>query len=356
MSSQAKINVYMERHRIGPLFEDLMNKVLRDMPEEPMIYLLRTMYKKAGMEIPQGIRYGGLRKSTVELTRGNSPERPARSAQDSEEQFTSPPYRGPGGHHKVNRTRMTEEELLAAESLSSSRRTQNPKASSVGPELSGTASVNPDPFSSWQEQNEFEAEEEEEEFESVSQVTGPRQPVWKLPGAEANTNPGTSIPLRPAFSDDTPSQHSKRFADKSLYATTPGPSSDRAVKNAEDLSATAKTWSEGANRVSFDESPDDPPTSRSLQSGASSGGWHIPDDTDLASGYDWNQPHRRPIPIPSIQKLSSIFYLFTAIFTFLFPICTALSQGRKTEWVYEDLCLTQSVCHTQLSGPHAEGS
>ncbi|GFN89465.1 hypothetical protein PoB_001597100 [Plakobranchus ocellatus] len=76
---------------------------------------------------------------------------------------------------------------------------------------------------------------------------------------------------------------------RSLYATTPGPSSDRAVKNAEDLSATAKTWSEGANIVSFDESPDDPPTSRSLRSGASSGGWHIPDDTDLASGYDWNQ-------------------------------------------------------------------
>lgn len=29
-----------------------MNKILRDMPEEPMIYLLRAMYKKAGMEIP----------------------------------------------------------------------------------------------------------------------------------------------------------------------------------------------------------------------------------------------------------------------------------------------------------------
>ena len=33
--------------------QDLMNRVLRDMPEEPMVYLLRTLYKKAGMEIPQ---------------------------------------------------------------------------------------------------------------------------------------------------------------------------------------------------------------------------------------------------------------------------------------------------------------
>ena len=30
-----------------------MNRVLRDMPEEPMVYLLRTIYKKAGIEIPQ---------------------------------------------------------------------------------------------------------------------------------------------------------------------------------------------------------------------------------------------------------------------------------------------------------------
>lgn len=30
-----------------------MNKVLRDMPEEPIIYILRTLYKKSGIEIPQ---------------------------------------------------------------------------------------------------------------------------------------------------------------------------------------------------------------------------------------------------------------------------------------------------------------
>ena len=51
--SQQKIAAYMERHKIGPLFEDLMNKILRDQPEEPLIYMLRTVYKKAGVEIPQ---------------------------------------------------------------------------------------------------------------------------------------------------------------------------------------------------------------------------------------------------------------------------------------------------------------
>ncbi|KAK0055834.1 hypothetical protein Bpfe_014703 [Biomphalaria pfeifferi] len=79
MASQSKINAYMERHRISALFEDLMNKVLRDLPEEPMIYILRAIYKQAGIEIPQGIRYGGLRKRTLELNPSASPERQFRS-------------------------------------------------------------------------------------------------------------------------------------------------------------------------------------------------------------------------------------------------------------------------------------
>ena len=41
--------------------QDLMNRVLRDMPEEPMVYLLRTLYKKAGMEIPEVNSLNGLR-------------------------------------------------------------------------------------------------------------------------------------------------------------------------------------------------------------------------------------------------------------------------------------------------------
>lgn len=56
-----------------------MNRVLHDMPEEPMIYLLRTLYKKSGMEIPQDIRYGGLRKS-VDLVRSRSPDRASKGA------------------------------------------------------------------------------------------------------------------------------------------------------------------------------------------------------------------------------------------------------------------------------------
>ncbi|XP_076472953.1 uncharacterized protein C8orf34 homolog isoform X2 [Babylonia areolata] len=80
--AQGKMQAYMERHKLGPLFEDLMNRVLRDMPEEPLVYLLRTLYKKAGMEIPQDIRYGGLRKS-VDLARSRSPERAIRSGHNT---------------------------------------------------------------------------------------------------------------------------------------------------------------------------------------------------------------------------------------------------------------------------------
>ncbi|KAL8615267.1 hypothetical protein ACOMHN_051759 [Nucella lapillus] len=75
--TQGKMQVYMDRHKLGPLFEDMMNRVVRDMPEEPLVYLLRTLYKKAGMEIPQDIRYGGLRKS-VDVVRSRSPERASR--------------------------------------------------------------------------------------------------------------------------------------------------------------------------------------------------------------------------------------------------------------------------------------
>ncbi|XP_041361233.1 uncharacterized protein C8orf34-like isoform X2 [Gigantopelta aegis] len=57
---------YMDKHRIGPLFEDLMNKLLRDTPDDPMVYLLRVIYKKSGLEMPQDLKAhaGGVRKST----------------------------------------------------------------------------------------------------------------------------------------------------------------------------------------------------------------------------------------------------------------------------------------------------
>ncbi|XP_070204879.1 uncharacterized protein C8orf34 homolog isoform X2 [Littorina saxatilis] len=87
--SQATMEAYMDRHKLGPLFEDLMNRVLHDMPEEPLIYLLRSLYKKAGMEIPQDIRYGGLRKS-VDIARSRSPERASRGLARSEPLSASP--------------------------------------------------------------------------------------------------------------------------------------------------------------------------------------------------------------------------------------------------------------------------
>ncbi|KAK6188992.1 hypothetical protein SNE40_005053 [Patella caerulea] len=75
MASQHKIQAYMDKHRLEALFEDLMNKVLRDMPEDPNIYLLRSLYKKSGLEIPQVVRFGGMKRSSIDFARSRTPER-----------------------------------------------------------------------------------------------------------------------------------------------------------------------------------------------------------------------------------------------------------------------------------------
>ena len=59
--------------------------------------------------------------------------------QDNDEKFTSPPYPGPGSQQKVKSTRMTEEELLASEMFSLSRRSKGLSQTKSGPEASGTA-------------------------------------------------------------------------------------------------------------------------------------------------------------------------------------------------------------------------
>ncbi|KAJ8322131.1 hypothetical protein KUTeg_000602 [Tegillarca granosa] len=47
MTTPQKMQHYMERHRLGPLFEDLMNKVLHDQPDDPLVYVIKLLYKKA---------------------------------------------------------------------------------------------------------------------------------------------------------------------------------------------------------------------------------------------------------------------------------------------------------------------
>ncbi|GAB1603123.1 uncharacterized protein C8orf34 homolog isoform X1 [Argonauta hians] len=61
MLTQAQ--VYIEKHKITSLFEELMNKLVRNAPENPLIYLIKQLYKKAGLEIPQEL------KSTTETRR-----------------------------------------------------------------------------------------------------------------------------------------------------------------------------------------------------------------------------------------------------------------------------------------------
>ncbi|XP_050400707.1 uncharacterized protein C8orf34 homolog isoform X2 [Patella vulgata] len=78
MASQHKIQAYMDKHRLEALFEDLMNKVLRDMPEDPNIYLLRCLYKKSGLDIPQEVRFGGMKRSSTDFARSRTPERSRR--------------------------------------------------------------------------------------------------------------------------------------------------------------------------------------------------------------------------------------------------------------------------------------
>ncbi|KAK3604362.1 hypothetical protein CHS0354_000922 [Potamilus streckersoni] len=80
MSGQHRMQFYMDKHRITPLFEDLMNRVLHDQPDDPIVYLIRALYKKAGLPVPMELKGGGVRK--------NSPERPVRSSQKSPDPAT----------------------------------------------------------------------------------------------------------------------------------------------------------------------------------------------------------------------------------------------------------------------------
>ncbi|CAI9728604.1 Hypothetical predicted protein [Octopus vulgaris] len=64
MLTQAQ--VYIEKHKITALFEELMNKLVRNAPENPIIYLIKQLYKKAGLDIPFEL------KSVTEQPRRNS--------------------------------------------------------------------------------------------------------------------------------------------------------------------------------------------------------------------------------------------------------------------------------------------
>ena len=82
MGTPQRIQTYMEKHKLTPLFEELMNKVLHEQPDDPYVYLIKVLYKKSGLEIPADIRLGAVRKSSPERIgrRTKSPEPGRKSA------------------------------------------------------------------------------------------------------------------------------------------------------------------------------------------------------------------------------------------------------------------------------------
>ena len=47
-------------------FQNLMNKVLHDQPDDPLIYLIKALHKKAGLEVPRDLRPSAVRKGSPE--------------------------------------------------------------------------------------------------------------------------------------------------------------------------------------------------------------------------------------------------------------------------------------------------
>ena len=43
-----------------------MNKVLHDQPDDPLIYLIKALHKKAGLEVPRDLRPSAVRKGSPE--------------------------------------------------------------------------------------------------------------------------------------------------------------------------------------------------------------------------------------------------------------------------------------------------
>ncbi|CAD5119358.1 DgyrCDS7977 [Dimorphilus gyrociliatus] len=63
MDKSKLVQRYLERHRIGPLFEELMGRIVNDKPEEPLPYLIRLIQKRQDRSSTAAM----LRKSTSDL-------------------------------------------------------------------------------------------------------------------------------------------------------------------------------------------------------------------------------------------------------------------------------------------------
>ncbi|XP_052764724.1 uncharacterized protein C8orf34 homolog [Mya arenaria] len=68
--SKLRVQQYMDKHKLTSLFEDLMTKVVHEQPDDPVVYMIRCLYRKAGIPVPKELKTGAAEK--------RSPERAAR--------------------------------------------------------------------------------------------------------------------------------------------------------------------------------------------------------------------------------------------------------------------------------------
>ncbi|XP_060598071.1 uncharacterized protein C8orf34 homolog isoform X2 [Ruditapes philippinarum] len=80
--TKLRVQQYMEKHRLTPLFEDLMNRVLHEQPDDPIVYLIKCLYKKASIPVPKDLKTSPVRRSSPERLprRSKSPEKGATQA------------------------------------------------------------------------------------------------------------------------------------------------------------------------------------------------------------------------------------------------------------------------------------
>ncbi|XP_052240533.1 uncharacterized protein C8orf34-like isoform X2 [Dreissena polymorpha] len=81
--SKLRVQQYMEKYRLTALFEDLMTKVVHEQPEDPVIYLIKCLYKKAALPIPKDLRSAGEKKSVSPERAHRRPRSPEKAVSQS---------------------------------------------------------------------------------------------------------------------------------------------------------------------------------------------------------------------------------------------------------------------------------
>lgn len=144
--------------------------------------------------------------------------------------------------------------------------------------------------------------DDDEEFESVSQVTGPRRPVWQDSDNEGVTprRNKTVLPVSMSPSKSLPVYSSEKPSRGQKSAGTPvAKSSQFHEHNVQDLvnNPLRMTWSPAAVFNSTDSEDDDytNQTARSQTARSGSGAWQVPPDYDTDSSFYGSPGARKPV-------------------------------------------------------------